>query len=62
MHGAEYLAEKGGILWAGLKIREALLHTVQAFLALDQKLPCQFIHRFEPSSQPGFCGPGAAST
>jgi hypothetical protein len=44
MHGAEYFAKKGGILWARLKIRETLLHTVQAFLALDQKLPCQFIH------------------
>ena len=62
MHGAEDIAEQRGVLRPLFKVGQAPLHAVQPFLALDQELSRQFIHRVHSSCRPGIDDPGAAST
>jgi hypothetical protein len=52
MHGTKDIAKQSRILWPRLEIREAALHAVQPFLALNQELPCQLIHCVHSSSLP----------
>lgn len=42
---SEYLRDQRRIVRTPFKIAEAPLHAIEPFLALDQKLACQFVHR-----------------
>jgi hypothetical protein len=42
--GAEDFANQAGVLRPLFEFCQAAFHPVQAFLALNQKLSCQFIH------------------
>jgi hypothetical protein len=52
VHRTEDIADQARILGALFQIGEATLHAVQTFLALDQELPCQFIHCVHSSGRP----------
>ena len=52
VHGAKDFAQQGSILRPLLELGQAPLHAVQAFLALDQELPRQFVHGSHSSGRP----------
>ena len=43
MNGAKDFREQSGVVGQLLEFRETALHAIKAFLALNQKLSCQFI-------------------
>jgi hypothetical protein len=70
MHRTKNLSDQSRILRPLLQVGQTPLHAVQTFLALDQELPRQFIHRvhssarpeIEPKNVPGLEPPGTANS